>query len=346
MYKKKKRGKGLKLSGGAGRRYTHGKPKGEGLKLSGQGHEMSGAGLELSGSGREKLLKEIQAEYEGQGGGGKRKFWKGVKKISKKGLRLAMKFVAGKTKFKPSDLAALVKTGFDIASVASIVDPRLKAIAPVLKVGSTVAGVAQKELKKSGRGGAVLYGSGDYSGEGILPKRFQKWIHKNTREAKKVIAFVKKHKKAIIAGTMAVAGLGGAVAVALAKHLASKPASVKHAVDIASAVSSVAGIPPPQPLKREKRKPVKDKPVPTGVHGVVDTPGEGALDRKKMPYGVTMMGNGRVKKDRYSVFYGYHKKTSSGLTKSDFMKKGKKIISKKRHQRGKAMYASGSGIYA
>ncbi len=63
------------------------------------------------------------------------------------------------------------------------------------------------------------------------------------------------------------------------------------------------------------------------------TPAGGA-----MPFGIQMVG-GKIKKNRYSVFHGYHAKTSSGLTKDAFMLKGKKVISKKRHEAGKRLQA-------
>ncbi len=54
-----------------------------------------------------------------------------------------------------------------------------------------------------------------------------------------------------------------------------------------------------------------------------------------LPYGVTRTPTGKIKKDRYSVYYGYFNKTGSGLTKSAFTLKGKKVISKKRQAMGK-----------
>ncbi len=54
----------------------------------------------------------------------------------------------------------------------------------------------------------------------------------------------------------------------------------------------------------------------------------------KIPYGIKYTKTGKIKRDRYSVFYGYYEKTAGGLTASDFMKKGKKIISKKKHEQG------------
>ncbi len=54
-----------------------------------------------------------------------------------------------------------------------------------------------------------------------------------------------------------------------------------------------------------------------------------------LPYGVTRLPSGKVKKDRYSVYYGYYNKTGSGLNKDSFALKGKKVVSKRRQALGK-----------
>ena len=73
----------------------------------------------------------------------------------------------------------------------------------------------------------------------------------------------------------------------------------------------------------------------------LELPG-GAMDR--LPPGVTMLGNGKVKRDRYAVYYGYFPSTKSGLTKKDFILKGKKVVSKRKSEMAKKMYQSGKGI--
>jgi hypothetical protein len=55
----------------------------------------------------------------------------------------------------------------------------------------------------------------------------------------------------------------------------------------------------------------------------------------ELPYGVSYTKTGKIKRDRYSVYYGFYNKTSSGLTKADFVKKGKKIISRKKQEQGR-----------
>ena len=55
----------------------------------------------------------------------------------------------------------------------------------------------------------------------------------------------------------------------------------------------------------------------------------------KIPPGVTYTSGGKIKRDRYSVYYGFYKKTSGGLTKDDFIKKGNKIVSKRKSMMGK-----------
>lgn len=65
----------------------------------------------------------------------------------------------------------------------------------------------------------------------------------------------------------------------------------------------------------------------------------------KLPFGISLTQAGKIKKDRYSVFHGYHNKTSGGLTKSDFMLKGRKVISKKKHARGLALKSGRKGLF-
>ncbi|MCP4342548.1 MAG: hypothetical protein GY799_27630, partial [Desulfobulbaceae bacterium] len=50
--------------------------------------------------------------------------------------------------------------------------------------------------------------------------------------------------------------------------------------------------------------------------------------------GISYTATGKIKRDRYSVYYGYYPSTSGGLRKEDFLKKGRKIISKKKHEAG------------
>lgn len=54
-----------------------------------------------------------------------------------------------------------------------------------------------------------------------------------------------------------------------------------------------------------------------------------------LPYGVSRTPSGKIKKDRYGVYYGYYNKTGGGLTKAAFVLKGKKVISKKRQAMGR-----------
>lgn len=54
-----------------------------------------------------------------------------------------------------------------------------------------------------------------------------------------------------------------------------------------------------------------------------------------LPYGVTRLVSGKVKKDRYSVYHGYYNMTGSGLTKDAFALKGTKVVSKRRQALGR-----------
>ena len=64
--------------------------------------------------------------------------------------------------------------------------------------------------------------------------------------------------------------------------------------------------------------------------GALNLVGMGEMKGKQLPPGVSFTSSGKIKKDRYSVYYGYYKKTSGGLTKDDFIKKGNKIVSKRK----------------
>lgn len=58
------------------------------------------------------------------------------------------------------------------------------------------------------------------------------------------------------------------------------------------------------------------------------------------PPGITFTKSGRIKRDRYSVYYGFYKKTKGGLTRDDFVLKGRKVISKKKSQMGKKLISN------
>lgn len=55
-----------------------------------------------------------------------------------------------------------------------------------------------------------------------------------------------------------------------------------------------------------------------------------------LPPGVSYTKTGKIKRDRYSVFYGFHKKTKSGLTKEAFFLDGRKVKSKAKRAQGLA----------
>ena len=59
-----------------------------------------------------------------------------------------------------------------------------------------------------------------------------------------------------------------------------------------------------------------------------------------------MLGNGKIKRDRYAVFYGYYPSTKSGLSKKDFILRGKKVVSKRKSEMGKKMKQQGKGIFS
>ncbi len=74
-----------------------------------------------------------------------------------------------------------------------------------------------------------------------------------------------------------------------------------------------------------------------GVGGILSSYLKGGaiyagMGDKQLPWGVTKLPSGKVKKDRYSVYYGYYNKTGGGLTKDAFALKGKKVVSKKQQE--------------
>ncbi|MCP5019377.1 MAG: hypothetical protein GY938_29450 [Ketobacter sp.] len=60
-----------------------------------------------------------------------------------------------------------------------------------------------------------------------------------------------------------------------------------------------------------------------------------SYDGGGLPYGVSRTPSGKIKKDRYGVYYGYYNKTGGGLTRDAFILKGKKVISKRRQEMGR-----------
>ena len=251
--------------------------------------------------------------------------------IGKTMLNKFKKFLNGKTKFKPSTLlnvaagvtsaitgASAFIPGLDFISVpaGSAASLALKGAATVLEQtgrGKIVAGDRCLHKKCMQRGkGTSLAGGNIY-----LPESVRNLIKKYPNIAKKVVEFVfnklgrgddEKQKDDSIPDTpsklarmLSIALRFSKAAFILYKFLIENPELKDSVLDMISLYSP-------------------------------NIPGSGA---EEVPYGISYTKTGKIKRDRYSVYYGYHKTTAGGLTKDDFIKKGKKIVSKKKSEMGK-----------
>ena len=162
---------------------------------------------------------------------------------------------------------------------------------------------AKKIIKSRGSGLRLAGQRG-----GMLPPTLQSWVKKYPKEAKSVAMFIKS---------------GGQIGSGKAKKLA-------NILGIATSVASGAY----KLYNFLKEHPELTEKILSVIKGGVSTYLQGGIG-EELPKGVTYTKSGKIKRDRYSVYYGYYKKTASGLTKDDFIKKGNKIISKKKSQIGK-----------
>ena len=193
-----------------------------------------------------------------------------------------------------------------------------------------------KEWK--GKGGGVTLTGGQMG----IPAKIQKYMEKHPAVAKKMAKLAKSKKggeyrgrgtasKILaalgIAGTSAAAGAYGVYQYLLANPTVAAKIAAKG-------TASILGLGQYGLEEKIKRKAKKGGAVhPDEILG------------KKLPYGVSRTAGGKIKRDRYSVWHGYHKSTPYGLTKSDLMLKGRKVISKRKHQIGMGMVKAGKGLY-
>jgi hypothetical protein len=172
-------------------------------------------------------------------------------------------------------------------------------------------------------------GRGQIQGEGkILTAVLRRFVNKYPEKAQQVVREIEKKQRGsgVIDVSKKFVGLG----LKLYRFLKANP-QILEALKIIIKQALL--------MKKSGDEPMEDE-EPMDQEPAEDVSGSGVL-----PIGVSMMGNGKIKRDRYSVFYGYHPKTKSGLMKKDFLLRGKKVISKKRSQMGKAMYQQGRGLY-
>lgn len=86
--------------------------------------------------------------------------------------------------------------------------------------------------------------------------------------------------------------------------------------------------------------------VPGSGYGEGLSPAGGGGYGEGLPYGVSLTGRGKVKRDRYAVFHGFYDTTRGGLGKDSFFLRGNKVISKKRSALGKRNAQAGKGCCA
>ena len=110
---------------------------------------------------------------------------------------------------------------------------------------------------------------------------------------------------------------------------ASGPLMSKGAIGAALGITGAALISAYALYKKLKKQ--KGKGLKLAGQGV-NLAGQGL---KVLPYGVETTAKGKIKKNRYSVYHGFHKKTAGGLTKDDLILRGKKVLSKKKIEQGK-----------
>jgi len=180
------------------------------------------------------------------------------------------------------------------------------------------------------------------------PQKILKYLSKYPQEAKRIAEISEENKQigsgkassflaAVgLTGTAAAAGAYGMYQYLLANPVVASKIAAKGAVAVGSAWLGGSGLSISGGCKGGR-----SKPKPRMHESKMD-----GYDRPSLPHGVSMLGSGKIKKDRYAVFHGYYPKTSSGLTKADFFLKGKKVVSKKKSAFGKRMKQEGKGIYA
>ena len=114
---------------------------------------------------------------------------------------------------------------------------------------------------------------------------------------------------------------------------ASGPLMSKGAIGAALGITGAALISAYALYKKLKKQ--KGKGLKLAGQGV-KLAGQGVyLAGQGLPYGVETTAKGKIKKNRYSVYHGFHKKTAGGLTKDDLVLRGKKVLSKKKIEQGK-----------
>lgn len=293
-------------------------------------------GKENVGKAQQLLTEAILRGQKGNGWWNK--MTKGVSNIGKditkflnadKNVGKVAKFVSGKQKLKPSDLYSLGSNAMNIGSLASMLIPGAAILAPALKAGSVALDVA----------GNV---------DNLKNKR---------KQSSSVAGLTSTGLKAASVGANMIPG------AQVAAPLLSNAGTVANIVKSLLAMKGKGmhgGKMPPNDLVQPFISWVQQNPnltktkfgIALGLSGATLTAayklykkygkrkrGEGWVDdSKELPVGVTKLPNGRIKRDRYSVYHGFYRKTKGGLTKNDFFLKKNKVVSKAASRNAKKKY--------
>ena len=277
-----------------------------------------------------------------------------IGKIAKKAISAPMhemrEFAAGRTKFKPSQYMNIAGTILNIeGKIGSAVG--IPGASILGSVADTALKKYSKKLKSEGRGTALAGGAGAVLAGGRMPLHIKNFMNKYKGLTKKIAMIAKKGKgyqegsgkfSRLLASAGLVGTAIGGTALAGYKYLLEHP-------EIATKIAA-------QGVKKALMSSMGAGYGPHGscsggaYHGGAHYGGRheslpyGGI-HESLPYGVLMKG-GRIKKDRYSVYYGYYPKTTSGLMKRDFLLRGNKVISKKKSMMGKKMKMEGRGIFS
>lgn len=263
-----------------------------------------------------------------------------AKSVVTKSKRKLQQFVEGKTKFKPSDLANVLATAVGIAGIASSVIPGVDLISvPAATAASSGLKLTGAALKLSGRG--KMKGGRIMPSECYNVKNSDEWekcyLEQEEKKRQKQIGF---NLRRLRGRGMYGGQLEDLIELTPTEEIVSK---LGDAALIAGAlgISVAAGRKLMQYFKKKKKGgALKLAGMGKKRHKMMsesdmESPSMAGKTTKNLPPGVSYTSTGKVKKDRYSVYYGYYKKTSGGLTKDDFIKKGNKIVSKRKSMMGK-----------
>lgn len=250
------------------------------------------------------------------------------------------KFLRGKTKLKPSTLLNVLASAVGVAGSASALIPGLNLIsAPTAGAVSMGLRTGAKVLQTVGRG----YTGGITDVEDMHGFSVSR-TPVSSRESVKRGSGLKLSGSGLeqwgdIMDLSELSELSGledpnqipAAIEKLVISMASNPESLtKTGLGVALGIGGAALGIAYRLYRKHRKKKGSGKTTHKSIGGSLSMAGAGAV-----PYGVQYNKSGGIKRDRYSVYHGFHTKTASGLTKDAFFLDGKKVKSKKRSAMGK-----------